>query len=309
VGQVTIEKKVSSLTEIPGQFSDLFSELTKGLSPEARAMLNQLSALRPKAGKTRGFADLGNEIVSALTAAASMDEASTISRALIAGLAADVQRRTTPFQLTPFVTAANSKWEKILLRYLADEAGPDYLFPSGEFVKDLRYVHGMSVYFGCQVVDLQEGIGPKTALKLAAQSPLLAAQTFVSSSLRFHVDSRWLDNFNPESWEEFYFHVADLLEANPACAGMLSTSWFFDPALAKVSPRLAYLINLPLSGGAKIVRHHTTPFDIESATMASSTRRKMYESGEYLPVSYSFIWRRADLIAWARQRRASSTSA
>jgi hypothetical protein len=191
VGQVTIEKKVSSLTEIPGQFSDLFSELTKGLSPEARAMLNQLSALRPKAGKTRGFADLGNEIVSALTAAASMDEASTISRALIAGLAADVQRRTTPFQLTPFVTAANSKWEKILLRYLADEAGPDYLFPSGEFVKDLRYVHGMSVYFGCQVVDLQEGIGPKTALKLAPQDVRIGRIS--AGFLFFHLAPRRFD--------------------------------------------------------------------------------------------------------------------
>lgn len=291
------------MPNLQGQFAALYESLRETLSPEARDVLDQLMKLSPGTRKTRGFADLGANITAPLEAAARLPEASAIARAVIAGLAVDIDARMADYCLTDFITHANARWKELLYAYLAEEAGDDYAFPSGEFVKDFRFVHGMSVYFGTQVVDLREGIGPKTAVKLAAKAPMLSARTYFGTSLRFHVENRWLENFDEASWEKFYFHVADLLEAHPDNAGMVSTSWFFDPALAKVSPRLAYLIGIPLSGGAQIVRHHTTDFDIASATSKSNTRRKMYEAGEYTPVSYTFVWNREQLIPWARERQ------
>jgi hypothetical protein len=290
---------MGSLSE---RFSALHTDLRGQLSASGQERLDALMQVRPRSGRTRGFADLGSQAVGELARAAELPGATLIARALVAGLAVDVETRWRGLNLTAFVREKSRQWQELLLDYLEKGAAPGYHYPMGDFIKDYRFVHAMSVYFGTQFVDLAEGIGPKTAVKLAREAPLLALRNYLSNSLRFHVENRWLDGFNEEEWARFYAHVAGLLEANPKLAGMISTSWFFDPALARVSPRLGYLVGLPLSGGARIVRHYTTQFDIDSATSKSATRRSLYEAGEYMPVSYSFIWDRKDLIAWARDR-------
>jgi len=296
------------MSKISERFSTLSKTLREQLPPSSSRMFDQLVTVRPTGSRTRGFADVGAEAVSALAEAARLPKASILSRAAIAELASDVDRRMERVALTDHVRGKNREWQERLLHFLTSEAGDDYVFPAGDLVKDYRFVHAMSVYFGSQVVDLKEGIGPKTAAKFALKDPGLAVRTYFGTSLRFHVDSRWLVDFDVEGWTRFYVDVADLLEADPGRAGMISTSWFFDPALADVSPRLSYLIDIPRSGGAKIVRHKSTDFDVASATATSPTRRARYEAGEYAPVAYTFVWERSDLLKWAEERRETDTA-
>ncbi|QYU70256.1 hypothetical protein J4558_09120 [Leptolyngbya sp. 15MV] len=81
---------------------------------------------------------------------------------------------------------------------------------------------------------------------------------------------------------------------------MIATSWFYDPVVSEISPRLAYLRRVPMENGAVAVSHGTTQFDIDSATATSPTRRAMYEDGTYLPQCWSILWPRAAMLAWSR---------
>lgn len=73
---------------------------------------------------------------------------------------------------------------------------------------------------------------------------------------------------------------------------------FYDPELAVVSPHLCYCRERLLERGAVMIRVGTSAFDIASATARSPTRRKLYEAGEYVPVSYTLLWPRERLLKW-----------
>ena len=117
---------------------------------------------------------------------------------------------------------------------------------------------------------------------------------------RPHTEGRYLNEFNDAGWQDCYREIARLLERHPQIRGMAATSWFYDPALGEISPRLDYLRRLPMDHGALLVRHGTTPFDIHSATATSASRRALHEAGNYDPVCCSILWDRRDLIAWAK---------
>jgi len=83
---------------------------------------------------------------------------------------------------------------------------------------------------------------------------------------------------------------------------MVGTSWFYDPQLLAISPRLAYLQTTPLAHGAFLVRHGSGAIHTELATATSPTRRALAEKGSYIPVCYSLVWPRAELVRWASLR-------
>jgi hypothetical protein len=124
---------------------------------------------------------------------------------------------------------------------------------------------------------------------------------------RIHTESRYLNDFNEAGWDACYMRIVALLRAHSEVLGMAGTSWFYDPQLDAVSPRLTYLRLRPLERGVSILRSGTSAFDIASATAKSSSRRRLYEEGKYIPVSYNLLWPREALLAWAddrlRQRR------
>ena len=70
---------------------------------------------------------------------------------------------------------------------------------------------------------------------------------------------------------------------------MAATSGFYDPQLSAISPRLAYLPDLPMQYGARRVAHGTTEFDIKSATATSPTRRELDDQGKYTPICHSIL--------------------
>ena len=179
------------------------------------------------------------------------------------------------------------------------EQGQFYWFPGDWFCKDYRFVTMLTVPCGARVVDLHDGLSFKTALKLAVRHPIAGLRAWPCPWFRVHTETRSLAEFNEEGWRDCCREIAKLLELHPETAGLVATSWFYDPALAAISPNLAYLRRFPMENGANLVRHGTSRFDVRSSTATSATRRALYESGKYRPVAHSVVWDRHDLINWA----------
>lgn len=287
--------------DIQSLFAALYADAVAQLSPEAGAVLAATERAEPVRNGRRGFENLGGSAVRALTQAAAHADRVVIARALIAGLARDVVERTRAAGVTPRIAARTVDAAHRLHDFLSGEMPADYGFPSDAFVKDYRFVQAMTVPCGAQVVDLDDSVGPKTALTVARRygvGPAFAALT--GRWFRPHTESRYLDEFNELGWNDCYREIAALMALHPRIRGMAATSWFYDPQLAEISPRLAYLADVPVAGGARRVPHGTTAFDIDSATATSPTRKALYEQGQYTPVCCSILWDRDDMIAWAR---------
>lgn len=85
-----------------------------------------------------------------------------------------------------------------------------------------------------------------------------------------------------------------MLAIYPSVRGMWGGSWFYDPALEEVSPRLSYLRKVPAENGAYVFYSN---IDIDGGALATSeSRKKAYESGNYLPKSYSLMWPRRAML-------------
>lgn len=298
---------------IDEQVDKLFQKLERQLlsqMPSVQiALLDRAASIEPCRVGCRGFENLGRHAVAALNEAASISdecERRNFSRALIARLAQGTMDRTASMSLTPKIIERTRQWLPRLAEFLEALVTSDYCFPQDLFCKDYRFVTMMTVPCGAQVLDLNDGVGPKTSLKLALQYPLAGVRAAKSAWFRPHTESRYLDEFSDLGWKDCYREVAELLELHPSVAGMVATSWFYDPALSEVSPRLSYLRQLPADNGAMLVRHGTTDFDIHSAIATSPTRRALYDAGKYKPVCYSILWDRRDLIAWASNPSANA---
>lgn len=112
-----------------------------------------------------------------------------------------------------------------------------------------------------------------------------------------HTHLSEIEDFGPEGRERCYTRIAEMLERHPEMKGMYSSSWFNDPALAEVSPQLAYLRKVPEENGAWVFR---VGEDIGGGSLVkSATRRKLYEDGKYNPTAYLLVWPRKKIIAWA----------
>ena len=287
---------------ISARFASIESPLKAVMTPDRRALLDRIASIEPRR-RGRGFTDWGANVVAALKeAAATGDEKARrdFSRALIARLATTTLARASTLRLTAGILERTESWLRELADFLEGPTqGDRYWFPGDWFCKDYRFVTMLSVPCGARVVDLHERVTLKTALKLAVSHPAAGLRAWPSIWFRAHTETRNLDEFNEEGWRNCCREIAKLLETHPNVAGLVATSWFYDPALAAVSPRLAYLRQFPVAHGAMLVRHGTTRFDIRSATARSATRKALYESGKYQPVAWSILWERRELIEWA----------
>ncbi|MGD0192727.1 MAG: hypothetical protein ABSD74_18465 [Rhizomicrobium sp.] len=250
-----------------------------------------------------------SEVSESLRNTLAQDVFADVNRLLVLDLACRLPEilpaRNLPDDVIALYPAAISR----LVNFLRDDAAADYYYPNEFFVKDIRFAAGLSVPCGAQIVDLRSVIGYRAALRFLARNPhpkrliRSARDGFVGPWFRIHTESRYLDEFNEAGWNACYFRIASMLEREPQVLGMAGTSWFYDPQLKTVSPRLSYLRQRPLKGGAVLVRNRTTSYDIQSATAKSSNRRRLYQTGMYRPVSYTLLWPRETLIEWARNKR------
>lgn len=193
-----------------------------------------------------------------------------------------------------------------LVQFL-DSPPSDYWIGSDYFLKDLRVFGGFSIPCGAQDVDLLSAFNRRGALKawFLELDFLLGCRVLKLGGprwLRIHTDPRFTSQFNETGWEACYLRIAELLRMYPTAKGMVGTSWFYDPQLITVSPRLGYLQTTPMNGGAFLVRNGPGAIHTERATSTSPSRRALFESGEYLPICYTIVWEREQILNWAEHR-------
>lgn len=175
------------------------------------------------------------------------------------------------------------------------------------FDRDLRVCELLTYPAGAQVLDLRVWI-PKSFYRNLGIKENLRCMTFViiklggrGPLLRIHTDTRNLIDFNEEGWNQCYVRIANLLEQMPEVRGMVGTSWFYDPQLLHISPKLSYLQTVPLSAGAFLRVDGPGEIHTQRAIARSPTRRSLYEEGRYLPVCATLVWPRKSIIEWSKR--------
>lgn len=164
---------------------------------------------------------------------------------------------------------------------------------------------------GCQLVDPCCGIPRSLLLRGTPLDWLRNAAMMLALGGRrpffeIHVHSFMRELFSEEGRKECYRCCAELYALHPEVRGMLAGSWFYDPALERVSPRLRHLRTVPQEAGAWLLCVGATEDAVTNALATSPTRRKLYEEGSYLPKKYMIVWGKARQQAWARALPASS---
>ncbi|MHC4323739.1 MAG: hypothetical protein ACYSUX_05650 [Planctomycetota bacterium] len=114
-----------------------------------------------------------------------------------------------------------------------------------------------------------------------------------------HTVARNLRRFNEHEMGLVYPRIAELMKLNPRIKGFYRCSWFLDPNLDRISPKLGYLRKVPLQNGAKLFTAGSTKTDIKFALAVSPTRRRLYAEGKYLPTGYACIWPRKEFLRFA----------
>ncbi len=164
-----------------------------------------------------------------------------------------------------------------------------YLFPSGALVVESRSAFPRSLIFS-------NGLGQAIQLvflllKVGGNKPFY--QT--------HIHLSEMEDFSPDGRDRGFMRIAEMLEANPEIKGMYGGSWFYDPALEKISPHLVYLRKRPQDNGARIFY---VGVDVDSGALSKSkTRQRLYDEGKYIPKSYALIWSRKSMIDWAKSQK------
>ena len=204
------------------------------------------------------------------------------------------------------ITQYRSSFSRIEKTIVESEFGT-YSHTSDTFLKDFAICRQKAFPVGgAHIVDEYSGFS-RTALLSGGIGQFfrfLFSLLFVSQgNMPFYVTHTHLseiEDFGPEGRDECYARIAEMLERHPEMKGMYSASWFNDPALEEVSPRLAYLRKVPQENGAWVFR---VGEDIEGGALSkSATRRKLYEDGKYIPTAYLVVWPRKEIIAWAKRR-------
>lgn len=156
-----------------------------------------------------------------------------------------------------------------------------------------------------QLVDYRAGVGRALLMKggfsdLPRRLTIFARIGGFQPFFEIHTHDFYLDEFTPDGWDECYRCCAELYSVHPRVLGMYGGSWFYDPSLATISPRLAYLRDVPQSGGAHVLFDSVNAQSTKLATSTSPTRKALFDQGSYKPASWALIWPRAGQLAWFR---------
>lgn len=187
-----------------------------------------------------------------------------------------------------------------------------YSLENDLYLKDFGITRQKLIPVGAELVDENSGIPRSIIFKSGISGFLKGVLYFIFKTRGFrpfyqlHLDIRNLSEFSPEGWIKTYIRLSELLELNPHVKGFFGASWFYDPALKKFSPHLAYMRETRESAGAKTFYWGEEDSVLEMALKTSKTRRRFYESGEYRPSSYFIVWERQNLIDWVNSREGTN---
>jgi hypothetical protein len=294
-----------------------FEAVLARVSPDDRARLHALKDAAADAAAAAAphwdFDQPGHRAEEALRAAFGDAVTDDHRRALVALWALEMPARVPAADLPQASLDLYPEWIGRLADFLTAGADP---YDRDFWAKDVRIALVLSVPGArTQMIDLSSPMGPGQILRHAREGwgwsviPAYAAAQAWKPWLEVHTESRELSDFNEAGWDRAWATAAEILKRRPDMAGMLGSSWFYDPPLEQISPRLAYLRLNPLKHGAFMV--HQGPGDIHTrrAATSSPTRAALIEKGEYTARSWIVAWPRSALIKWADTRQAQGMAA
>ena len=194
-----------------------------------------------------------------------------------------------------------------ILAQLANTENSFYLYSNELFCKDLALCRLKLLPCGSELVDVYSGVPRSILFRGGLQQFVRCTRFFLLKGSGFrpwyesHWDRRLIRSFTPPDYDQCYLRIAELLELNPAIKGMMGSSWWFDPALESISPNLTFLRKIPLDNGAQLFRVGTNAAATQTAIHLSVERKRLYDSGKYLPTTYLLAWARTDLLEWAHR--------
>lgn len=171
-----------------------------------------------------------------------------------------------------------------------------YLNNGDLFLKDLSLCSQKMIFAKAQLLEVYVKKSPRMFLYGNILTKLKNTLKFIKEFrgrgpyLEIHTSEKHLDHFNEVGWRETYRLSADLIKINPDIKGIIGASWFYDPSLSNISPRLEYLRKEPIIGGGYFIEMYSDADSIDLATRTSPTRKQLYQDGKYLPKKYMLIW-------------------
>ena len=258
------------------------------------------------------FDQPGHRVEEALCAAFGTKLSDEHRRAMIAHFALGLPARIATERLPQASLELYPEWIGRMADFLTEAANP---YDRDFWAKDVRLSLALSVPGArTQMIDLSSPMGPGQVLRHAREGwgwsviPAYAAAQAWKPWLEVHTESRELSDFNEAGWDRAWATAAEILKTRPEMAGMLGSSWFYDPPLEQISPRLAYLRVNPLKHGAFMVHQGPGEIHTERAATSSPTRKARIEDGKYTARSWIVAWPRAALIRWADARKAAGVA-
>lgn len=197
-----------------------------------------------------------------------------------------------------------------ILRQIDSFENEAFSLTDDRYLKDLAIVSHRLIPVGAEYAEGGQGI-PRRLLFSAGLGQFLRGLWLIyfrcggaRPFFALHAHVLALEDFHLEGWEATYRRLADLLAANPRMKGWLSASWFLDPRLEDISPRLAHLRRVPTENGGALLYVCDDPEGKSGALSRSPTRRRLFKEGKYRPAIYMRVWPRRAAIAWSRRRSA-----
>lgn len=117
-----------------------------------------------------------------------------------------------------------------------------------------------------------------------------------------HAHEFMLNLLNEQGREDCYRGCIALFDLFPKVRGIIAGSWFYDPAVTVISPRVAYFSKTPLQHGGHVMFVEEGGQAAVDAVATSPTRRRLQAEGKYVPKTYMLIWGKKQMIAWAARR-------
>jgi hypothetical protein len=231
-------------------------------------------------------------------------------RLVLAYLASTVEDRLTAARVPPSVGALITIEIDRITRALETADESFYDLDDDLFLKDLGLCLLDLLPCGAELVQVGAGVPRSVVLRGGAGQVARSAYFFARAGGRspfyaLHMDPRQVTDFSPEGWNRTYLRIADLLALHPEVKGVFGTAWFYDPAITRVSPHLAYLRQQREEHGAWNFRFGPSEEALSGALEKSGSRRRLHAEGLYVPASYYLIWPRRPMIAWAERMRGS----
>ncbi len=226
---------------------------------------------------------------------------------LLASLHCNFNLQASSYNLPESVISLYARQLQRIEQQLAELELGFYRLNNDALLKDLAILSHRLIPVGAEFVCPESGVPRSILFKKGIRQFCggLKACLFEAGGFRpyleLHAHTLSLDEFSPAGWLQTYARLADLLKLNPSWRGVTSSSWFLDPCVADISPHLAYLRTIPIEHGATLLFSSYDRAGVSGALATSSSRRQLFEAGQYCPMIYTRIWPRSKLIEWNAQ--------